>query len=214
MDPSLAKVLAEVLMLHRWAGEGPGSLARIYGLSHGVESVIEEEKQRCISEGTQDKIEDMLEDVEQGKQSANGTAIKDRLRREGIDERDARVIMRLCALQGRFGEGVEKIASGGGSAFSSLLSDRSSCADWSGAIHQVELIDESENTKSFVVSTPFIPRVGEVIETHKGSPMVVTDVSYFVLPVEDNLAGRHPQRTLQPQVMMRPLEATEESGES
>ena len=213
MDANLAKVLGEVLLLHRWAGGESVPLARLYGLAHGVESVLRQEKAKTISEETQEKIEDILQEVERNQLSPDGMTIEDRLRQDEIDEIDAKIIMRLCVLQSRFGEGVEKIANSEGSAFSNVLDDRSKTVDWYGALHLIELIDESGNTKPLTVSTPFIPRIGEVVETHKGTPMIVTDVSYFVMPVKDALEGKYPQRILFPTVMMRPVEDESETPE-
>jgi hypothetical protein len=212
MDQSIGKLLSEVLLLHRWAGGEQVSLARIHGLANNVESVLKaEERDHLITEEVQEKVEDILEDVEAGQQDTSGMAIKDRLREEDIDEMDAKTIMRQCILESRFNEGVEAIASGEGSVFSTLLDKRTRNVDWFGALHYLEIIDESGHTKQLSVFSPCVPRIGEVIETHKGTPMIVTDVSYYVQNVEDPLDGGHPQRILVPTIMARPLEATEQS---
>lgn len=130
---------------------------RLYGLANGVESVLKEERTSTISEEIQDKVEDILEEVERDELSPDGMTIKDRLRQDEIDELDAQIIMRLCVLQSRFGEGVEKIANCPGSAFPNVLNARSKTVDWSGALYPIELFDESKHTKAFFVATPFIP---------------------------------------------------------
>jgi hypothetical protein len=132
---SEAKILAEILQLHRWAGGSAVSLETIYGLANGVESIIAEIRPKTISTKTQEAVEDVLQDVESGKQSSDGMAIKDRLQSDQINEHDASVIMRLCILQSRFGDGVEKIAKGQGSPFPSLLRSPSPVTDWAGALH-------------------------------------------------------------------------------
>ena len=138
-----AQILAEILRLQRWAGGESVSVDRIFGLMHGFESVIRQESESFgISEETQEKVEDLLEDVEAGKQSVDGMSIKDRLRRENIDDMDAKCVMLLCRLQSRFTEGIEKIAQG--HVFSGLQKPRSPEQDWFGALHYMELVDCTE----------------------------------------------------------------------
>ena len=65
------QILAEILRLQRWAGGESVSADRVFGLMHGFETVIREESEGFgITEETQDKVEDLLEDVESGKQSS------------------------------------------------------------------------------------------------------------------------------------------------
>jgi hypothetical protein len=94
-----------------------------------------------ISGEIQEKVEDMLEDVEAGKQSTDGPSIKDRLRRENIDESDAQCVMILCQLQSRWLEGIEQVANGKGCVFHSLNRLRLPEQDWFGALHYMELVD-------------------------------------------------------------------------
>ena len=77
---------------------------------HGIESVIRQENESfgISEEKTYCKVEDLLENVDNDKQSTDGMAIKDRLRRDGVDETDAATIMELCRLESRFGPALEK----------------------------------------------------------------------------------------------------------
>jgi hypothetical protein len=101
------KILAEVLRLQRWAaGNGTLSAARIFGLVRGFESVVDEEQSDGISRETQEKIEDLLQDVDDGKQAVDGQAIKSRLRTIGVSDSVANDVMKLCCLQGRFADTV------------------------------------------------------------------------------------------------------------
>ncbi|QDU95176.1 hypothetical protein Pla8534_29880 [Lignipirellula cremea] len=103
MDSEHARILAELLRLHRWAGGDSTSAARVFGLMHGFETALRQESESFgISEETQDLVEDMLDDVENGKQSADGPSIKSRLHAAGVGEVDAGAVMRLCLLQSQF----------------------------------------------------------------------------------------------------------------
>lgn len=104
------RILAELLRLQRWAGGDAVTADRIFGLMHGFETVIAEEKESFgISRETQSKVEDMLEDVERGKQSTDGYDIKQRLLEDQIDESTAAKVLELCRLQSRFTEAYEKL---------------------------------------------------------------------------------------------------------
>ena len=142
-------ILAELLRLQRWAGGESVSAARIFGLMHGVESVVKSENASFgISEETQRKVEDVLDDVDRGKQSADGMSIKDRLRNEGVEETDAAKIMELCRLQSRFGPAIKKIVNGKGSVFSHLDNKRAPEQDWFGALHYMELVECLEDSRN------------------------------------------------------------------
>src|SRR4030095_8211925 len=104
--------------LQRWAGGDTVPAARIFGLMHGFESVLLEEKGNAgISQETQDKVEDLLADVYAGRQPVSSHAIKDRLRKTGVRESDARLVMHLCRLYNRFEEVVrQSVTAPGGRA--------------------------------------------------------------------------------------------------
>lgn len=205
VDASLGKLLAEVMLLQRWAGGDPVSLAQMFGLANSVESVLEEAKPNVISRETQDKVEDILDDVRNGRQDPDGMALKERLHSDGISETDAQTIMRLCVLENRFGDAVKTIAEAPGSTFSTVLDSPSSNHQWYGALHYLELFDESQHTPMLSVFSPCVPRIGETIETLKGSPMRVVDVRYSAQPVPDPLGG-HQQRVLVPTVHLEPID--------
>ncbi|MBN2293316.1 MAG: hypothetical protein JXM70_12875 [Pirellulales bacterium] len=187
MDESqipLLVILAELLRIQRWAGGDSVSAGRIFGLMHGIESVMRQENESFgISEETQRKIEDLLEDVDNDKQSTDGMAIKDRLRRDGVDETDAATIMELCRLQSRFGPAIDKVVNGKGSTFSHLDRSRSPEQDWFGSLHYMELIDCTEGArhKMYAVFAPTVPRVGEIVSPQKGSTMQVVGVDHVVI---------------------------------
>jgi len=176
-------ILAELLRIQRWAGGDSVSADRILGLMHGIESVIRQENESFgISEETQRKIEDLLKDVDDGKQSTDGMAVKDRLRCDNIKETDAATIMKLCLLQGRFGSAIDKIVNGKGSTFSHLQLSRSPGQDWLGSLHYMELIDctDGARNKMHAVYAPSVPRVGEIVSPQKGSTMRVVGVDHVV----------------------------------
>ncbi len=186
MDESqvpLRIILAELLRIQRWAGGEGVSAGRIFGLMHGIESVIRQENESFgIDEETQRKVENLLEDVDHDKQSSDGTAIKDRFQRDGVDEADAATIMELCRLQGRFGPAIDKIVKGKGSTFSRLDQLRSPEQDWFGSLHYMELIDCTEDVhkEMHAVYAPAVPRVGEIVTPQKGAPMRVIGVDHVV----------------------------------
>jgi hypothetical protein len=178
---TLSKLLAEILRLQRWAGGQPDRGAdRVFGLTHGFETVIQQEKQIGISEETQRHVEDILQDVDSGEQSTDGMAMKDRLYEKGISEPDAATVMQLCRLQNRFDEAVEKVASGEGSRFGSLKSGAAPEAQWLGALHYIELVDGTDGAKKklHAVYAACVPRVGELVKPEKGSLMEVINVSH------------------------------------
>lgn len=206
------RLLAEILRLQRWAGGEAVSSARIFGLMHGFETVIRQECE-CfgISKDTQRKVEDILEDVEHGRQSTDGPRIKDRLYRDGVDETDAGLVIQLCRLQSRFPDGIEQLINGRGSIFSYLSKDRLPEQDWSGALHYMELVDctEGARNKMYAVFAPTVPRVGEIVSPQKGSTMKVVDIDHVVIS-----QGSHEgisQHFLVPHVLLEAIEEDEEN---
>jgi len=180
-DGQYVRVLAELLRIQRWAGGETVSADRIFGLLHGFESVLRRETESFgIDEDTQNKVEDLLEEVEARTQSPDGPAIKERLRRDGVDETAAYRIMQLCRLQSRFLEGIRLIASGRGCAFPGLNHPEHLTNGWRGALHYMELVDSTEGVhkKLHGVFAPAIPRVGEFVTPQGGSKMMVVAIEH------------------------------------
>jgi len=188
MESATARILAEVLRLQRWAGGAPLDAARIFGLLHGFESVLREQKQEGISETTQEAVEDLLHEIESNGQVPDGLALKDRLNRQGIDEVVAERVMQLCRLQGRFVEAVDKVAAAQGSTFATLKRNRPPEEDWFGPLHFMELFDSTEGAKKklHAVFGPSVPRVGETVTPERGSPMEVVAVDYAIVCREES----------------------------
>jgi len=179
----VAKLLAEVLRVQRWAGGDAVSAARIHGLLHGFESVLNEEIESFgISEEVQDKVETMLEDVESGKQATDGLAIKDRLRHDNVDETDAARVLELCRLQERFPEEIDALT-GLGSIFPGVSKLRQPEQNWFGALHYMELVDCTEDVhkKLHAVFAASVPRIGEVVTPENGTAMEVVAVEYSIV---------------------------------
>jgi hypothetical protein len=178
-----ARLLAEVLRLQRWAGGESVPAARIFGLMHGFQSVLDQESESSgISKETQRKVEDLLEDVENGKQCSDGPSIKNKLREKEVDEIDAQCVMEMCRLESRFIQGIKKIANGRGSVFASVDKLRLPEQDWFGAFHYMELYDSTEEVskKLHAVVAPVVPRVGEVVVPQSGSRMLVVAVEHVL----------------------------------
>ncbi|MCE9561863.1 MAG: hypothetical protein K8U57_07400 [Planctomycetes bacterium] len=203
-DYRYTKVMAEILRIQRWAGGETPDAARIFGLLHGFESVCRQENESFgISEADQDKVEDMLEEVEAKTQSTDGMSIKDRLRDDGIDESVASCVMELCLLESRFTDGVNAVINGRGSVFSHLGARRSPEHDWRGALHYMELVDCTEGAGKplHAVYAPAVPRVGEIVTPEKGSRMVVVAVEHVAATIGSR-EGR-PQACLVPYIMLK-----------
>lgn len=180
MTIPVPKLLAEILRIQRWAGGESVRSARIYGLMHGFESVLKEETEYFgISREVQDKVEDILQDVEDGSQAADGLSIKQRLLEDDIDEIVAGRVVQLCRLQSRFPEATDKLTSSR-SHFSHLRISQFPEQEWLGALHWMELVDCTEGAykKLHGCISPTVPRVGEVITPESGSAMRVVDVEY------------------------------------
>ena len=188
------RILAELLRLQRWAGGDAVTADRIFGLMHGFETVIAEEKESFgISRETQSKVEDMLEDVERGKQSTDGYDIKQRLLEDQIDESTAAKVLELCRLQSRFTEAYEKLTAPE-SYFPGLAGNRLPERDWFGALHYVELIDCTEEAHKTMHScfSPAVPREGEYVAPENGPPMRVVEVRYEMISLGDGEGQRQP----------------------
>lgn len=180
----LAKLLAEVLRLQRWAAGDSVPASRVLGLSHGFETELRNECESFgISKETQDKIENLLEAVENGKQSPKSESIKSRLKAIKVKESDAARIMELCWSQSRLTEGIEAIASAPRSRFRALAKPRHSEQNWFGALHYMELVDCSagKRAKMHAVFAPSVPRIGEIVTPQLGTSMRVVDVEHVVI---------------------------------
>lgn len=199
-------LLAEILRLQRWVGGDAVSPARIFGLMHGFESVLEEDQGTGISRATQEKVEDLLAEVDKGGEAADGVRIKQRLREVEVDEADAGLVMQLCRLQDRFTDAVEKIARAPGSPFGSLLNWRSAERSWNGALHYLELCDATEGArkKLHAAFSPCIPRVGDIVEPERGSRMKVVAVEHVVAHQTYTAGG--PDVLLTPYIVLQPIE--------
>ena len=210
-----AKTLSDVLHLHRWMGGDQVDLATIYGLANGIESIVKESVPRGISRKTQDKIEDILQDVDEGNQPPDSLAMKGRFHRDRICEDDAIAVMRLCILQSRFTNVIKKIAESDGSVFSSVFGHRTETSDWDGAKIYMELVVDLGKKKPEMFSTfaPCVPRVGETIdlsdlfEKKAGSMwMEVVGIEYGAHRQEDPL-DNHPMAKLTPYIILEPCKS-------
>jgi hypothetical protein len=212
-DFAYSRLLAELLRLQRWTGGDAVSAERIFGLLHGFETTIRQENESFgISDELRNKMEDVLEDVEHGKQATDGPSIKDRLHSDGIDEMDAVTIMTFCRLGSRFTEGVDKIASGLGSVFPTANKPRFPERDWIGAPQYMELVDctEGQRAKMHAVFATSLPREGELVTPQNGSTMIVVGVEHVVITQDDHEGMRHPRMI--PHVLLEPIDEAE-SGE-
>ena len=213
-----AKTLSDILHLHRWMGDDQVDLATIYGLANGVESVVKESIPQCISRKTQDKIEDILQEVDEEKQSPEYLELKTRFHSDRISEDDARTIMRLCILQGRFTNVIKNIAESRGSLFRTVLGERTKTSDWDGAKIYMELVVDLGKQKPEMIATfaPCIPRIGETIDLcdifeedkkEAGSMwMEVVGIEYGAHRLEDPL-DNHPMAKLIPYIILKPCKS-------
>jgi len=205
-----AKTLSDILHLHQWMGGDQVDSATIFGLANGVETIVEESIPRGISRETQEKIEDVLQDIDKGSQSPESMAMKSRFHSDHISESDAITIMRLCVLQGRFTDEIKKVAESRGSAFKTIFGRRTQTADWDGAKIYVELVVDLGKQKPEMIATfaPCIPRVGETIDLSDlfdkkaGSMwMKVVGIEYSAHRMEDPLDKR-PMSKLIPYIIL------------
>jgi hypothetical protein len=199
----LSILLAEILRLQRWAGGETASADRIFGLLHGFESILQQESESFgISRELQEKVEDIIHDVENGRQSADGFAIKQRLLSDKIDETTAGRVIKLCILQGRFPEGTEKLVSAS-SHFHNLMARDAPELQWLGSLHYLELVDctEDAHKKLHACFAPSIPRTGEVLTPENGSSMRVVNVEWVMTSQVDDEGLR--QNVLVPYVYLK-----------
>ena len=207
-------VLAELLRLQRWAG---GDLAvpasRIYGLANGFESALEDERERGISRETERAVAAMLEEVEAEKQPADGSAIQERLRNDGVNEADAARVMTLYSLQERYTDGIARIASAAGSAFSGLTPAEPQTHGWAGALHYIELVEQKEGERDHwhAVMAPSVPQVGELVRPERGTPMEVIAVEHQI--TTRGAEGERSQPVLVPFVILKSLGDGEDEEE-
>lgn len=208
LSAQTGRILAEVLRIQRWAGGDSVSAARIFGLMNGFESTLRREAERgVITEATQEKVEDILEEIEGGEQSPTWMWVKGRLHSAGIDESDARAVMELCRLEGRFVDALDQIhkATGGHEGHAPDLPEH----QWFGSLHYVELVDFSgDNRKPLhAVFAPSVPAVGDSITPQGGETMVVVDVDHVVISQGEE--GEKVVHYLVPHVLLKPLQEVE-----
>lgn len=201
----------ELITLQRWAGGDGVSLAKLHGFVNRIESVMNEEVPSLITCEEQREVEDMLDLIDRGKLTTDGMTIKKYMVRKGIDEVVASKIIRLCYLQNRFPDVIEKLDQPD-SHFHGVLDSPVSTDAWYGATHYVEIADTSGHTKPMSVLSPCVPRIGEIVETHHGSPMRVIEVVYHAQPDNDPL-NPHRRAVLVPTVMLEPIEDPSEGSE-
>ena len=209
---AVAKVLGEVLLLQRWAGGTAIPADRVFGLRTGFESVLEAElEHRGISREVQDRVEDLLQEIDQETHSTSPIAIKDWLRRERIDETIAGDVMQLCRLQSRFPDVIDQIIKEPGSPFSYLRKrELLPNSQWFGSLHFVELVDASGESEKKLhgVFAPSVPRIGEFIEPQGGQLMKVVDVGHVAITMDDS-GNSYP--VLVPHVYLEPIEDDSDS---
>jgi hypothetical protein len=204
-------ILAEVLRLQRWAGGEAVPADRIYGLLHGFESVLDQENETYgLSRELQDRIEDILDDVENGKQSPEGMLIKQRLLHDRIDETAAAKVIRLCILQGRFPDATGQLTAPS-SHFHHLSIQSPPELQWFGSLHYLELVDctEDAHKKLHACFAPTIPRIGEFLTPENGPRMRVVDVEWVMISQGEDEGQR--QNMLVPHVY---LECITDSSDS
>ncbi len=202
-DPVVSRVLAETLRLQRWAGGDSVDAARVFGLTHGVESVIRQERESPgISEETQEKVEDILEDIEAGQQSVVGRELKHRLLRDKLDEPTVATVVHLCQLQSRFLDAAKRLAERGSHLFGVIGQQQLPEREWLGAQYYVELVDcsEGDETPMHAVMVPALPRVGERVVPQAGTVMEVVGVEHRAASQE------HLTPRLVPHVLLVPAE--------
>ena len=135
-------------------------------------------------------------------------SIKDWLASEKIEEEVAYNIFRLCQLQERFPDAIERIANGKGASFQGLKElERLPNSDWFGSLHYLELVDGSGEAekKLYAVFSPCVPRVGEFVDPEGGQSMEVAEVSYQVV----TFGGDTSRRILVPFVYLEAVNEVE-----
>jgi hypothetical protein len=218
----LGRALAEVLRLQRWAGGecADGLSARLFGLLHGFETILNEEigeeetgRELGISNKVQTQVEEVLDELD-GRDGDAGDftfTFKDRMHKLKIEETDADKVMQLCLLQDRFPEVIKKIRR---EAEKSLGGERSIESQWFGSLHYLELIDVTEGVekKMYAVMSPCVPRIGETMEPEAGSLMKVVHVRYCVSRQMDSQGCA--EAILVPYVLLEPVQQDDEDAEN
>ena len=205
--------MAELLRLQRWTAGDSVSAERLYGLQHGFECELQQEQESFgISDELRNKMEDVLQDVLDGKQATDGPSVKDRLHRDGIDEMKAKSIMIFCRLGSRFPDAIDQILNGQGSIFRSLKSSQFPEREWLGAPQYMELIDctEGQRVKMHAVFAPSLPREGELVTPQNGSTMIVVGVDHVVTS-QDTHEGMAYHRMI-PNILLEPLPDNQPNG--
>lgn len=191
-DLKSAALLAEVLRIHRWAGSNEATAAKVFGLLHGIETVInpDDAEPMGISRETQDKFDDILDEIESTSQPANGMSLKARLRSDGIDEVDAKTLLDYYRLSGKFAEAIDMIAQADGSIYTSRTVN-SDERNWRGGLNYFEICyDLPDGThKTIGVFSPTVPRIGETVNLRDQQAMRVVDVVYLLCDDDEPTNG-------------------------
>jgi len=187
---SCGRMLGELLVMQRWAGGDHVSESRIFGLLKGFESALNAEqdavRKHGISAETQDRVEDLLQEIDDGTQATNPMSVKAWLHAAQIEEDVAEDVMQLCLLESRFPDVIDRLASEPGSPFAGLMTkDFPPNRNWFGSLHYIELFDAEQN-KLHAVFAPAIPREGEYIQPEGGEIMRVVEVVHIVAKIGDN----------------------------
>lgn len=212
----MTRTLAEIIRLQRWAGGESVPADRLFGLLHGFESVVEAEAERCkgISKATQENVEDVLKDVEAGRQNSESLSIEARFHALRISETDAHSVMQLCLLQSRFTDGIRMIAEAHGSRFKTLRHSTfdSDERSWRGALHYLELYDTTDGVrkKLHTAYAAAVPRVGEMVTPEIGSSMRVVAVDHVVSKYDEHTAA--PILVLTPYVILEQIAEGNDTG--
>jgi hypothetical protein len=207
VEALLARILAEVLQLQRWAGGPEVPRDRIHGLLEGLQSTLEQEVESFgITRDEQDAVEDVLDDIERGKQNPSGLAIKHRMIADDIDEMDFHTVVEQCILESRFTEGISKL-DGYSNQKRPIVESRE--REWIGALHYMEICDctEGVETKLHSVFAAEVPRIDEIISPEGGSDMRVIDVVHRMVRMGDEGETR---LVLIPHVLVEPLDSDDD----
>ena len=198
-------------------GKGAIRLRRLAfsALMHGVESVISQEVESFgISEETQSKVEDLLQEIENDETAFDAMSVKQRLLGDGVDVSDAGKIVELCRMQGRFPDAVDKLVTEPDTLFHHLKRTTPPEKNWFGATHFIELVDCTAGARNKLhgVFAPAVPRVGEIVVPEGGSKMIVIGVEHHMAPqgIEEGIPTHH----LIPHVLLKAVDEVETAAEA
>lgn len=198
-------LLAELLRIQRSLAGDPISAARIFGLMHGFQSVIEEETESFgISDETQEKAEDLLDEMDKAGAVWDGMTLKHRIREVGISEEAFSKVCELCLLQSRFVNVIQALADRGDCRMVTDREAKSPIEGWFGPTIYMEIVDTSADAgkRSHAVFSSVVPRVGDTIEPRAGELMTVVEVRHIAIPMGEHESGQTSHLT--PTVFVEP----------